>query len=84
MFIVSVIFLWSFSAEQYLELSTSQPRTKSLGGALLDVLDVRDIFHGIRYMYRIAICYGSRSKPISKEFGGEDSDLESEALEMRR
>ena len=84
MFIVSVIFLWSFSAEQYLELSTSQPRTKGLGGALLDVLDVRDIFHGIWYMYRIAMCYGSRSRPISKDFGGEESDLESEALEMRR
>ena len=83
MLIVSVIFLWSFSAEQYLELSTSLPRTKTLGGALLDVLDIRDIFQGVWYMCKIAFCCGGRTPPISKDFGGEESDLESETLEMR-
>ena len=76
MFIVSIIFLWSFSAEPYLELATSLPRTRSLGGAFIDVLDIRDIFHGIWYMCKIAFCCGGRSRA-----SGRDSDLENDLIE---
>ena len=82
MFIVSVIFLWSFSAEQYLELSTTLPRTRSLGGALVDVLDIRDIFHGIWYMCKIAFCCDGRSHAIGKD-ASHESDLERDDLEMK-
>ena len=82
MFAVSVIFLWTFSAEQYLGLSGSLPRTRSLGGALVDVLDIRDIFYGIWYMCKIVFCCGGGSRAISKDFGGKESDLESDTVEM--
>ena len=82
MFVVSVIFLWSFSAEEYLELSTTVPRTRGLGGALIDVLDIRDIFQGIWYMCEISFCCGSRSRVVGKDSGGTDSDLESDKVEM--
>lgn len=82
MFVVSVIFLWSFSAEEYLELSRELPRTRSLGGALVDVLDVRDIFHGIWYMCKISFCCGGRSRAVGKEVAGTESDLESDTVEM--
>ncbi len=80
---VSVVFLWSFSAEQYLELSTSLPRTRGLGGALLEVLDVRDIWWGIVYMCKITFFCGGRSKGAGKESGGTDEDLESDSMEMK-
>ena len=82
MCIVSVIFLWSFSAEQYLRLSTELPRTRGLGGALVDVLDARDIFQGIWYMCKICFCCGSRPRGISRDFGGKSSDIESDRVEM--
>ena len=82
MFVVSVIFLWSFSAEQYLELSSSLPRTRSLGGALVETLDIRDIFDGIWYMCKIAFCCGGRSRAVGKEYGSKESDLESDTVEM--
>lgn len=82
MFAVSIIFLWTFSAKQYLELSGSVPKTRGFGGALVDVLDVRDIFHGIGYMCKIAFCCGGGSRAISKDFGGKGSDLESDTVEM--
>ncbi len=81
MFVVSVVFLWSFSAEQYLGLSTSLPRTRSLGGALVDVLDIRDIFQGIWYMGKIAFCCGGGSRGAGGHDGKED-DLESDTVEM--
>ena len=82
MFVVSVVFLWSFSAEQYLELSSSLPRTRSLGGALVETLDIRDIFEGIWYMCKIAFCCGGRSRAVGKEYGSKESDLESDTVEM--
>lgn len=81
MFVVSVVFLWSFSAEQYLELSTSLPRTRSLGGALVEVLDIRDIFQGIWYMSKIAFCCGGGSRTVHQELS-KDLDLESDTVEM--
>ena len=82
MFIVSVIFLWTFSAEEYLELSTSLPRTRSLGGAVLEVLDVRDIFEGLWYMCKILLCRSGRSRTVVKDLGGRESDLEQDTMEM--
>lgn len=82
MFAVSVIFLWSFSAEQYLELSTSLPRTRGLGGALVDVLDIRDIFQGIWYMCKLSFCCGGRPQAVGKDLGGKESDGESDTVEM--
>ena len=82
MCIVSVVFLWSFSAEQYLELSRELPRTRSLGGALLDVLDIRDIFQGIWYMCKISFCCGGRSRGRGREFGSKEEDLESDEIEL--
>lgn len=82
MFVVSVVFIWSFSAEEYLELSASLPRTRGLGGALIDVLDVRDIFQGIWYMCEISFCCGGGSRAVGKDFGGKESDLESDTVEM--
>ena len=82
MFIVSVIFLWTFSAEEYLELSTSLPRTRSLGGAVLEVLDVRDIFEGLWYMCKILLCRSGRSRTVVKDLGGRESDLDQDTMEM--
>lgn len=81
MFIVSVVFLWSFSAEQYLELSTELPRTRGLGGALVEVLDIRDIGEGIWYMCRIAFCCGGGGKGGGGS-GGKEMDAESDMVEM--
>ena len=80
MFVVSVVFLWSFSAEQYLELSGSLPRTRSLGGAFVEVLDVRDIFQGIWHMCKIAFCCRDGSR--GHGYGGKEADLESDTVEM--
>lgn len=81
MFVVSVVFLWSFSAEQYLELSTSLPRTRSLGGAVADVLDIRDIGQGIWYMCKIAFCCGGGSRESGEE-ADKELDLENDTVEM--
>lgn len=82
MLVVSIVFLWSFSAERYLELSTSLPRTRGLGGALVEVLDVRDIFGGVWDMCKIMFCCGGGERGGGgKE--GEESDLESDSVEMR-
>lgn len=80
MFAVSVVFLWSFSAEQYLELSVSLPRMRSLGGAFVEVLDIRDIFQGIWYMCKIAFCCGGGSRGVGD--GEKEADLESDTVEM--
>ena len=82
MFIVSIIFLWSFSANEYLQLSTELPRTRGLGGAVVDVLDVRDIFQGIWYMCKIAFSCRGGSRPVGKDLGGKGSDAESDTVEM--
>lgn len=59
MFLVSLLFLWSFSAAEYRKMGVSQraPRI-STGRAVLDVLDIRDILHGFWYMARIVFCCG--------------------------
>lgn len=81
MFAVSVIFLWSFSAQGYLDLSTELPRTRGLGGALVEALDVRDIFWGIWDAARFSF-WGARRRG-GGEGGDEDKDVESEGIEMR-
>lgn len=81
MFAVSVVFLWSFSAEPYRQMSASLPRTRGVGGALVDVLDVRDIFRGIWYMCQIAFCCGGGARG-GGEVAGKEADLESETVEM--
>ena len=79
MFIVSIIFLWSFSAEPYLQLSMELPRTRSVGGAFLEVLDARDIFEGIGYMFKIAFpCGWGRSKSAMRREVGEKIEEEKE------
>lgn len=81
MLVVSVIFLWSFSAERYLELSSELARTRGLGGALVEVLDVRDIFGGVWGMCKMAFCCGGASRAGGKGSDVE-SDLESDEVEM--
>jgi len=54
MFIVSVLFLWSYSAKPYQRPDTEAPRF-SIGRAIIDVLDTRDILKGCFYMVSIII-----------------------------
>lgn len=60
MFITSVIFLWTFTAVPYIELMSTQkmPRQRGVGGAFLEVLDIRDILRGYWYMTKIIFCCG--------------------------
>lgn len=53
MFLISVVFLWTFTAEPYLQLRESMPRVKGIWGALVDVFDFRDILYGCWYVVKI-------------------------------
>ena len=81
MLVVSVIFLWSFGAKRYAELAREVPREKGFGGAVLDVLDVRDIFQGIGFMFRIMFSSGG-SRGVDKGLESREVDPESELVEM--
>jgi len=75
MSIISVVFLWTFTATPYLDLMSSMPRRRSVGGAFLEVLDIRDILKGCWYMTKILFCCGGRLHPEHVEKGLQiDSD----------
>lgn len=70
MFLVSLLFLWSFSAKEYTNVAVRErsPRI-SIGRAVLDVLDIRDILDGCWYMVRIVFCCGighAIEQPVGK------------------
>ena len=81
MFAVSVIFLWSFSAQGYLDLSRELPRTRGLGGALLEVADARDIFWGVWDAARISF-WGPRRRR-GRDVADGDRDVESDGVVRR-
>lgn len=56
MFLVTLLFLWSFSASEYKNLARSQNlRSQSVGKALFDVVDISDILKGCWYMCQIIV-----------------------------
>lgn len=70
MFIVTLLFLWSFSASEYKNLAKSQNlRREGAGKALLDVVDIRDILKGCWYMFRILVGGGS-GRPVNSPSTG--------------
>ena len=73
MFIISSVFIWSFSATPYLDHRDNLPRCRGVGGALLEVLDIRDILRGSWYMYKIVFTCGHTRKEYPEQ------DLEQEA-----
>ena len=79
MFLISIVFLWSFTAEPYLNLMGSMPRCRSVGGAFLEVLDIRDILKGCWYMTKIVFCCGGRT-----QMDHMDDGLESDTHEMTK
>ncbi|KAM0803806.1 organic solute transporter Ostalpha-domain-containing protein [Usnea florida] len=85
MFAVSVIFLWSFSAQGYLDLSRELPRTRGLGGALVEVADVRDIFWGVWDAARISFwgARRTRRRTRGRDVADEDRDVESDGVVRR-
>ena len=72
--IFSVILLWPFSNSPYLKdgmLYTPQGAKLGLGAALLDAIDIRDIFKGIQWRVKLmedVIIHGER------EFPGENAE----------
>lgn len=76
MFLISIIFIWTFTAEPYLNLMGSMPRCRSVGGAFLDVLDIRDILKGYWYMMKIIFCCGGRAQMDHVEKGPESDTHE--------
>ena len=76
MFLISVVFLWTFTAEPYLNLMGSMPRCRSVGGAFLEVLDIRDILKGCWYMTKIIFCCGGRAQMDTVEKGPESDTYE--------
>lgn len=79
MFLISIIFIWTFTAEPYLNLMGSMPRCRSVGGAFLEVLDIRDILKGCWYMTKIIFCCGGRAQMDHIEKG-----VESDTHEMTK
>lgn len=59
MFLVSLLFLWSFSATEYMRMVASHAPKMGVGRAILDVLDIRDILNGCWYMTKILFCCGT-------------------------
>ncbi|KAM0800896.1 organic solute transporter Ostalpha-domain-containing protein [Usnea florida] len=74
MFIISVVFIWTFTAEPYLNMMGSMPRCRSVGGALLEVLDIRDILKGFWYMTKIIFCSAGRPPAVEQLEKGPESD----------
>ena len=73
MFIISTVFIWTFTADPYLDSMGTLPRRRSVGGALLEVLDIRDILKGCWYMTKIVFCCGTHVEPAHVEQGPEDN-----------
>ena len=69
MFLISFVFLWTFTAEPYLNLMGTLPRCRSVPGAFLEVLDIRDILKGVWYMVNIIFCCGGRTQTDHFEKG---------------
>ena len=59
MFIVSILFVFTFTAKPYLEQKDRLGKRKGVGGALLDVLDIRDILRGCWYMVKVVVTCGN-------------------------
>ena len=74
MFIISVVFIWTFTAEPYLNMMGSMPRCRSVGGALIEVLDIRDILKGFWYMTKIIFCSAGRPPAVEQLEKGPESD----------
>ena len=76
MFIVSLLFQWSFSALEYKRLARSQNlRRGGAGKALLEVVDIRDILKGCWYMCRILVGGGTgrpANPPSNAPMKGDD------------
>ena len=59
MFIVSLLFLWSFSAAEYKNVARAQNLSRDgVGKAVVDVINISDILKGCWYMCRIIFCGG--------------------------
>lgn len=52
----------------------SMPRCRSVGGALLEVLDIRDILKGVWYMTKIIFCSAGRPPAVDQLEKGSESD----------
>ena len=76
MFIISVVFIWTFTAEPYLNLMGTSPRCRGVGGAFLEVLDIRDILKGCWYMTKIVFCCGGHAPMDQIEKGLENNTQE--------
>ena len=77
MFLISFVFLWTFTAEPYLNLMGTLPRCRSVPGAFLEVLDIRDIMKGVWYMVKIICCFGGHTKMDHAEKGlDRDADMD--------
>ena len=77
MFFISIVFIWTFTAEPYLNLMGTMPRCRSVGGALLEVLDIRDILKGCWYMTKILFCSAGRvpMENTMKDIEGDGQEL---------
>ena len=76
MFLVTLLFLWSFNALEYKNLARSQNLAREgVGKALLDVANISDILKGCWYMCRIVFAGGmgraldSPSEPMKSAEG---------------
>ena len=75
MFIISIVFLWTFTSTPYLNFMSSMPRRRSVDGALLEALSIGDILKGCWYMTEILFCCGGLLHPEPEEKGLQiDSD----------
>ena len=83
MFFISFIFIWTFTAEPYLNLMSTMPRCRSVGGALLEVLDIRDILRGYWYMTKIIFCCAGRAEMDRIEQGLERESREDLQIEAK-
>ncbi|KAK4691336.1 hypothetical protein P7C71_g5641, partial [Lecanoromycetidae sp. Uapishka_2] len=82
MFIVSLLFLWSFSATEYMNM-VARHRTPriGIGRAILDVLDIRDILRGCWYMVRFGFCCG-RGRAIEQEMEKADGETSGSTVDL--
>jgi len=69
MFIVSTLFLWSYSAKPY-QRPDAKTRGSRIGRAIIDVVDIRDIHKGCFYMVKIIFTGQMRREAptVNKEY----------------